>query len=119
MGSRLCQDRQERIDLRHSIETLSIDEERRSAVDSRAYARIKILANALRVSVTFQIVDKPARIEAECRRVSNEILGFEGTLVFEKHIVHLPEFALGAGGLRRFGRLPGVWMHVGERKISK
>ncbi len=52
-------------------------------------------------------------------RVSDEIRIFECVLVLEEHAVHLPELALGAGGLRRLRSVHRVRMHLREREVAE
>ena len=67
--------------------------------------------------VVAEVVVEALEVEPELLRVRPQVEGLEVVLVFEQQVVHLPERALGGGGLRCLGGELGVRVDVGERKV--
>ena len=82
-----------------------------SALATSSLTRGRVLAAA-------QLVDEALRVEPELARVVGEVGGPQLALVGEQGVVHLPEAALGGGGLGGLGGELRVRVHVVERQVA-
>jgi hypothetical protein len=72
-----------------------------------AWAPVRHRPHARAVLAVVQFAREALRVEAQAFRQRRQGLLVQHVLVFEQGVVHLPELALGAGGLGRFRRRRG------------
>ena len=106
------------LDVVGTVVTTAVDEERRRAGDPARVGAGSVLGNPRRVDVAAELVPEALDVELELLGVATKVDGFQGVLVLQQGVVHLPEVALGAGGLGRLGGYLGMRMHVGEREVT-
>src|SRR4051794_18637237 len=93
---------QQRIEIVRTVMAKAIDKERRRAIDAAACAAEHVFAYALGVGAAREFVEEGLEVEVKLLRVTGQVVGFEGFLVLEQEVVHVPELPLRAGGLGSF-----------------
>jgi len=83
-----------------------------------AHAAHEVPAAPSRVGAVGELAREPLDVEPEGVGVRDEILVAQRVLVLEEPVVHLPEPALGAGGLGGLRRQLGVRMHVRQGEVA-
>ena len=68
------------------------------------------------VRALVEVAHEPLDVEVELAGVADEVLDLELVLVLEQQVVHLPEAALGGGGLRAWAASSAcAWTSVSGR----
>src|SRR5215470_5258184 len=93
------------------IVTLAIDEESGCAVNAGANSRLKIFAHPRAVFSAEHLFDETLGVEVKLLGQGENRFVTERILILEEGIVHFPESALRARGLRPLGRVLGMRMH--------
>src|SRR5689334_17099879 len=91
--------RHQRLGIPRRIVTTLVDEEAGRSVDATAYAAGEVLTHSRQEPVVLERRLELAHVEPEVASIADEIAGREVRLVLEQPAVHLPELALGPGGL--------------------
>src|SRR3954452_12632691 len=93
------------------------DEECRRASDTAREPAVHVALNALRVKLIVELGREAIGVQAELRRVGDQVLAAEGAAGLVHAVVHLPERSLGG---RRLGGLRGalsVGVDLPQRKM--
>src|SRR5918992_1332683 len=101
---------EERLQAERDVLDPAVDEEAGRAADPAPLAAIYVLADALQVSLAGHFSIEARHVELEALGVAAQVLRLEMALILEEQIVHRPELALPAGGLRGERRLQRVRM---------
>src|SRR5579862_6749927 len=97
----------------------AVDEECRRSVHSAPHATPEILFDSREGLLGLHLLHEPLGVESERLCAFQEISIFEGVLVLEDPVVHLPELPLSGGNLRGLGGVLGVGMNAVEGKIPE
>ena len=89
------------------------------AIHAAADAAPEVIANFFRIRPSGELARNPLCIDPDARRVSQEVRVLERVLIVEKHVVHLPESPLRAGGFGCLRRVLSVGVRLRERKVPK
>jgi hypothetical protein len=102
-----------------AIVTHAVDKKSWRAVHAAADAATEVITHLLRVRAGGKLARNPLRIDPDVFRVDEKVRVLEGALVVKKHVVHLPESPLRAGGLGCLRGVLGVRVRLRERKVPK
>lgn len=79
----------------------------------------EVLADTAPEGAGRQVADKQGKVQSGLDGVVGKVCIIQGILVLEEELVHLPEPALYAGGLGRFGGPHRVRMELRQREVTK
>src|SRR5207253_2461663 len=79
----------------------------------------EVIANSFRIGARRQLARNTLCIDANLRRVREQIRVLQRILVVKQQVVHLPEMSLRAGRLGCFCRPLGVRVRLREREVSE
>src|SRR5688572_11308558 len=102
-----------------SVEALAVDEECRCTVDPAAYATHEVSLHALVRRAPAECSFERIEIQPHLLREPFQVRGRKRALMFEQHVVHLPELALQRRRLREFRCRGGMRMRFSEREVAE
>ena len=78
-----------------------------------------MLLDTALMGVRFHIGRETGPVQADHRRITDQLPVAKPALVLEQGVVHLPELALRRRGFRGFGRRQRVLVRVRQRKVAE
>src|SRR5882762_1132046 len=101
-----------------TIITYPIDEKCGCSVYAASDAAHKIFSQPRGISAGLNLGDQPTRVQLQRRCISDQVFIFERILVLKQNVVHHPKFSLPTGCFGGLGRVFGMWMNIGQRKVA-
>jgi len=98
--------------------TVTIDEERWSAVDAAPNTAHEVLADAGLVGTVGKLASEAIDIQTQRGGVLDQIFEFERALMLKEHVMHRPERSLSTSGLCGLCGTLSVGMHLREGEMA-